>query len=119
MESLGELERLVATVVRVVKTGRTGKRVGTSCSRIDTDNLDVLHSRLRVWVDTSGRKRDSCARQARKYAGFIGDKTLLNVIRFPSESRVKWSCRLSSWETCGRQTGGWASRSTNLCKMSA
>src|SRR5713226_9159443 len=36
MESLGELERLVATVVRVVKTGRTGKRVGTSCSRIDT-----------------------------------------------------------------------------------
>ena len=44
MESLGELERLVATVVRVVKTGRTGKRVGTSCSRIDTDNLDVFHA---------------------------------------------------------------------------
>jgi hypothetical protein len=44
MESLGELERLVATVVRVVKTGRTGKGVGTSCSRIDTDNLDLSAS---------------------------------------------------------------------------
>lgn len=42
MESLGADERLVATVVRVVKTGLTGKGVGTSCSRIDTDNLDVF-----------------------------------------------------------------------------
>ena len=42
MESLGELERLVATVVRVVKTDLTGKGVGTSCSRIDTDNLGVF-----------------------------------------------------------------------------
>ena len=44
MESLGADERLVATVVRVVKTGLTGKGVGTSCSRIDTDNLGVFHS---------------------------------------------------------------------------
>jgi hypothetical protein len=49
MESLGELERLVATVVRVVKTVRTGKWVGTSCSRIDTDNLAVFHRPLRAW----------------------------------------------------------------------
>src|ERR1700747_454310 len=59
MESLGELERLVATVVRVVKTVRTGKGVGTSCSRIDTDNLDVFHRRLRAW------------RTRQKEAGFL------------------------------------------------
>jgi hypothetical protein len=46
IESLGADERLVATVVRVVKTGLTGKGVGTSCSRIDTDNLGVFHSRF-------------------------------------------------------------------------
>jgi len=56
MESLGELERLVATVVRVVKTVRTGKGVGTSCSRIDTDNLDVFHRRLRTWRGDSRKK---------------------------------------------------------------
>jgi len=56
MESLGELDRLVATVVRVVKTGRTGKWVGTSCSRIDTDNLGVFDGRLRVSGATEKRE---------------------------------------------------------------
>src|ERR1700739_2359281 len=56
MESLGADERLVATVVRVVKTGRTGKRVGTSCSRIDTDNLGVLKWGVGVQSRRTGAK---------------------------------------------------------------
>jgi hypothetical protein len=67
MESLGELDRLVATVVRVVKTGRTGKRVGTSCSRIDTDKLGVFDGRLRAWADAVQRESDSSLRSAGRF----------------------------------------------------
>ncbi len=69
MESLGELERLVATVVRVVKTGRTGKRVGTSCSRIDTDKLDDFHRRLRARVNASQEEGFSWRKNARRGDG--------------------------------------------------
>ncbi len=64
MESLGELERLVATVVRVVKTGRTGKRVGTSCSRIDTDNLDVFPRALSASLSAQEEREIPRLRQA-------------------------------------------------------
>ena len=64
MESLGELERLVATVVRVVKTGRTGKRVGTSCSRIDTDNLDVFPQSLSASLSAQEEREIPRLRQA-------------------------------------------------------
>ncbi len=93
MESLGELERLVATVVRVVKTVRTGKGVGTSCSRIDTDNLDVFHSRFAGLANAPERR--GIPRCARNDGGFVNDggfypgKASLNVIRFLSKSRVK------------------------------
>jgi hypothetical protein len=77
MESLGELERLVATVVRVVKTGRTGKRVGTSCSRIDTDNLDVFSPAVAGPGGCFRRKErflvsSICARQAWNHGSFLG-----------------------------------------------
>ena len=71
MESLGELERLVATVVRVVKTVRTGKGVGTSCSRIDTDNLDVFGQAVAGLVNApDGREIPRCARND---GGFAND----------------------------------------------
>src|SRR5262250_1953989 len=39
MESLDELERFVATLLRVGKTGRVGKDLRGRCSRIVTDRL--------------------------------------------------------------------------------
>jgi len=65
MESLGELERLVATVVRVVKTVRTGKGVGTSCSRIDTDNLGVFDGWIRGSVGAAP------ARDVSRFASYV------------------------------------------------
>src|SRR4029434_10760867 len=43
MDSFAGLERLVATAVRVVKTGRTGKGLWGRCSRIVTDEWGVFH----------------------------------------------------------------------------
>src|SRR5439155_24024723 len=45
IDSFGEIARLVATLVRVVKSARTGKWVQETCSRIDTDKLDDFHRR--------------------------------------------------------------------------
>src|SRR4029077_11311007 len=100
MESLGELDRLVATVVRVVKTGRTGKGVQASCSRIDTDNLGVFSRAVSAWLSLPAEReipRFVYLRRAGSQVTVVSwDKTFLNVIRFLSESRVKWTCRLSS-----------------------
>jgi hypothetical protein len=43
MDNFGAAERLVATSVRLVKTGRTGKELWGRCSRIVTDQLGVFH----------------------------------------------------------------------------
>ena len=60
MDNFGELECLVATSLRVLKTSSTGKRVGTGCSRIDTDEFDEFRERFpqaeefRRWIRTDG-----------------------------------------------------------------
>ena len=44
IESFGALERLVATFLRVGKTGRTGKELWGRCSRVVTDGLGEFHT---------------------------------------------------------------------------
>lgn len=89
MESLGADERLVATVVRVVKTGLTGKGVGTSCSRIDTDNLGVFHRRLGPGERARGVAGPGMTAVLGMTVGLNRGKDSRNVIRFLSKTRVK------------------------------
>ena len=81
MESLGADERLVATVVRVVKTGLTGKGVGTSCSRIDTDNLDVFWGQVCVWAGFQGKRETHSTVIMRRVSFDPTDEKLARDIR--------------------------------------
>src|SRR5215475_6479937 len=58
-ESLDELDRLVATLLRVGKTAPVGKDLWGRCSRIVTDRLDEFLGRLelgRALSDSSVRR---------------------------------------------------------------
>ena len=50
MESLAELGRLVATLLRVGKTTHVGKGLGGRCSRTVTDQLDEFARFLGSWA---------------------------------------------------------------------
>src|SRR5262249_7151679 len=60
IESLDEVERFVATLLRVGKTGRVGKELWGRCSRIVTDRLDEF----------SGDSEQGSGTRERKAAGF-------------------------------------------------
>jgi hypothetical protein len=87
MDSFAGLERLVATAVRVVKTGRTGKGLWGRCSRIVTDELGVFH-RTGSGNAVPGSRESSSRARLGKWS-FVGGDRRIDVIRFLRESRVK------------------------------